>query len=387
MSVKVALALSLLFALFVISCEDNETPEGSTPVVGAKVQISGTVRAPSGDPANHVSLHVIYEMEPSSYYQDETWFDVIEPSWVTLQVFDVEGNMEVSLVDGLMSAGRYRIDLSPYAFPNGAHQLVYRLWTVDRDSLLFLSGQWWLKNITDVNILAQMTPATVTAASGHYELSAAAGLSIPLRDELNQYIGTAELNRLTLLALHPDYPPVWYTLNVFSGQFAIVDLEFPQTNSLPPGLIIQVGDTTIIIPDSAQQFADSNFDVDAYLLREWQLAVQNPTMPFNGDLADWKSLAWVGTQGRHSYLEFAVGYSHDILSASPSEYYQWISSRMHQFGYGWDDTHSPSLNPNIENLNPGLWAVSGDDPATIIFEGTSQLAQHYHAMWIRIPSE
>ena len=124
----------------------------------------------------------------------------------------------------------------------------------------------------------------------------------------------------------------------------------------------------------------NNFNANVYLLREYQIAAQNPTTPFTQDLSTWKTLPWDGTQGRQSYVEYATGYGHDVLTDDIQQFFEMIGKYINQFGYGWDDTHDPALDPNSESLDPALWAVSGDDPATLTFDGDSPLFYQYRDM-------
>ena len=382
------LLVMLMVSLFVIlvSCNDDDDNGTPAPVPGPTVKINGTVTTSSGDPVDGADLHVIYETNPASYQQDNVSVSIPETSWMALLVLDVSGDTVVVLVDGMMSAGTHRIYINPEGFANGAYRLVYEIWTADRDSLLYLTSRWWLRNLADVNLLAESLPAAVTDANGHYELLTAAGLSLDIWDDQYQEY-TVYLNRMTILALHPDYPPVWQTMNVDSGQWRILDLISPDTLLLPPGLIIQVGDTTVIIPDSAQQFADTNFVRDAYLLREFQLATdsQYQGTPYDQTLAEWKLEPW---DVRRQYVD--IFYPNDILGAMASEHYAWIGSRLFQFGYGWIDTYQ--LDVNIYDENAGhIWSDPSDpsndpdDPATATFDGTSQLADRYGNLWFRFP--
>ncbi len=123
----------------------------------------------------------------------------------------------------------------------------------------------------------------------------------------------------------------------------------------------------------------NHFNVNAYLLREYQIASSDAynTEPFQGTLAEWRSLEWSGINGRQHYLENALGYGHDVMTDDIQQYYEMIGKYINQFGYGWDDTYddengNPLFDPNIENDDPALWqSSSGDDPATVGFDGTS----------------
>lgn len=364
------------------------------PITGQVALISGQVTTSTGAPVPNVTLHVIYETGSEFDSPSETGFDVLETSWVTLKVFDIRGNEEATLVDGLFSSGRHQIAINAEAFHNGVHQLRFQVWTADRDSLIHSAERWWLKNIADPNVLFQSVPIATTNSSGHYGFYTAADLAITVRDE-NGSPDSVLLNRVTVLALSPDdrppnYMPVWQTMDVRAEEHVTVNLTVPNAPQLPPGIAVRIGDTTYVIPDSAQQFADSNFRRDAYLLYEYQLATnpQYNSTPYMGTLAEYKNELW---DTRRQYLANVVGFNYDIQSADFSEYYDWISRITLQFGFGWRDTYRANaevINPSDPQLyiwdNPSDPTNEPDDPNSISFDGTSHLLERYRGMWIRI---
>ena len=122
----------------------------------------------------------------------------------------------------------------------------------------------------------------------------------------------------------------------------------------------------------------NHFNVNAYLLREYQIASSDAynTKPYSGTLSEWRTLEWSVRQG---YLENALGYGHDVLTSDIQQYYEMIGKYINQFGYGWDDTYDP--NADINDPNAGhIWVPSGDDPATVGFDGVSPHFDHYRDM-------
>ena len=120
--------------------------------------------------------------------------------------------------------------------------------------------------------------------------------------------------------------------------------------------------------------ARGNFNYDAYMLREYQIAT-NPTIVetgivYNGEFADWKSEQWDGEGGRATYLPPPFG--HNINTADIQQYYEMIGKYFTQFGYGWIDTYeSFSVTPD------NIWTVSGDNTSTLWFDGASPMFFHY----------
>ncbi len=382
--------LITLFALFVIvsSCKNDDTEE-PPPLTGQVAHISGTVTTATGQPVAGANVHVTYEgvqpVGPEAYVT----FDVIEQSWVTLSLYTVRGVEAATILDDVLEAGRHRRPVNTRAVPSSTYELRIQQWTTTRDSLLSSDSRWLALNVTDPNVLVGVPPLATTGSDGRYDFFVAAGMSIVERNEQNQVIDTVILNRINIVAFHPAYAAAWQTVDVDSGQYLTVNLALDEESTLPPGLVIQLGDTTVIIPDSAQQYADSKWVLDAYLLREYQIASSDNynIQPFTGTLSEWKTLEW---SVRQEYLQNALGYQYDIMAASPSEHYIWIVQHLTQFGYGWKDTYPAHSNLNDPNAGH-IWGQPSDptnqpdDGATIAFDGTSHFAEHYQNMWIRIP--
>jgi hypothetical protein len=120
-----------------------------------------------------------------------------------------------------------------------------------------------------------------------------------------------------------------------------------------------------------------HFNYDAYMLREFQIA-GNPTINetgtiYDGTFEDWKSEAWDVDGGRSSYLPPPFG--HNINTPDIQQYYEMIGKYYTQFGYGWIDTYETfSVTEN------NIWTVSGDDPSTLWFDGSSPMFFHYRDM-------
>ena len=148
---------------------------------------------------------------------------------------------------------------------------------------------------------------------------------------------------------------------------------------------LTVGDTTITIPNAAVVFAGAQFSVDAYFLREYQVARDStwghPGATFNGTLIDWKALAW---SARKTFLVWPYD-SYDVMTANLAQYFYAIGTYMEQFGYGWRDTFDPEANLNNPAvhiwLHPADSTLVPDNPATVQFDGTSHLVEQYRGLW------
>jgi hypothetical protein len=124
--------------------------------------------------------------------------------------------------------------------------------------------------------------------------------------------------------------------------------------------------------------APNHFNVNAYLLREYQIASsqQYNAAPYTGTLSDWRLLDW---SVRQDFLANATGYGHDVMTDDQQQYYEMIGKYIVQFGYGWQDTYSSDADINDPNAG-NIWVLSGDDPTTAIFDGTSAMFFHYRDM-------
>jgi hypothetical protein len=165
--------------------------------------------------------------------------------------------------------------------------------------------------------------------------------------------------------------------------FLVACAEKDQTTP-PITYSLQVGDTLFTFPDSAVRFAQDNFSVHAYLLREFQVGSSqlypHQGSRFLGSLGQWSTYLW---QYREPYL--SPPYNRDVKITDQAQYYYEIGTYIAQFGYGWLDTFSPTANLLDPNSNP--WAapadtsLTHDDPSTIGFDGTSNAAATYRRMW------
>jgi hypothetical protein len=120
-----------------------------------------------------------------------------------------------------------------------------------------------------------------------------------------------------------------------------------------------------------------HFNYDAYMLREYQIAV-NPTINesgivYSGTLEDWKTESWSGEGGRASYLPPPFGW--DINTSDIWQYYDMIGRYYTQFGYGWIDTYSHQ--GAFTGSEGHIWSISGDEPYTLWFDGNSPFFYHY----------
>lgn len=120
-----------------------------------------------------------------------------------------------------------------------------------------------------------------------------------------------------------------------------------------------------------------HFNLDAYMLREYQVA-SNPqwsSTPYDGEsLTTWNNEDWLT---RQSHLP--APYTHDILTDDQQQYYEMIGKYYEQFGYGWNDTYDHSV-PLNDSAPETIWGVSGDDVATSWFDGNSPMFFAYRDM-------
>jgi len=309
-----------------------------------------------------------------------------EYNTVSLRVFDAMGQEEMTLVDRTLNAGVHMVTLASDSLPNGLHE--YRLQVSDT---IFWS-RFMLRRETAVQVLSRMKPLAVSWSDGSYALYIPAGATSELIDESGNHTGTASLSSVSIISLAEGFAPAVESVSISEDQNQTVDLVHSQSATLPQGLIVQLGDTTVIIPDSAQAFADANFSHYACLLREYHIAM-NPSLnelqsQYPGSFAQWRAEPW---QFRGDYLP--LPYTYDLPETwqhSPSEYYDWISRYDSQFGYGWRDTYGAGIDPLTVSPHINIWqtpsdpTVIPDDPATIAFDGTSNLLERYRNMWIRI---
>lgn len=115
----------------------------------------------------------------------------------------------------------------------------------------------------------------------------------------------------------------------------------------------------------------NNFNVNAYLMREYQVALNpnyNSTV-YDGQIEDWKSESW---EERQNFLP--PPYGHDVLTGDIQQYFEMIGKYYEQFGYGWRDTHPGTVNYDTD-FESDVWDNPGegftDDRNTIGFDGSS----------------
>ncbi len=172
---------------------------------------------------------------------------------------------------------------------------------------------------------------------------------------------------------------------LFAMAAMLLSCKNEDNNPPPVDYHLTVGDTVITIPDSAAQFAEQNFSLNAYLLREFQVA-RDPNLnhqgsPFTGTLQDWKALGW---STRTTFL--LSPYGRDIRTSDDAQYFYQIGTFKDQFGYGWRDTYDPEANlnnPDAGNIwqHPADTTLVPDNSSTLGFDGDSHLLTHYRAMW------
>ena len=145
-------------------------------------------------------------------------------------------------------------------------------------------------------------------------------------------------------------------------------------------LLITDEDTTIYrIPEDAVFFAQQNYNRDAQILREYQVATnvggQWTNNPWQLPFGVWKSETW---SVRQQYL--VSPYENDVSIDDSAQFYYQIGAESGQFGYGWIDTFDAvNFNPDSA-YTTHLWA--SDPIQTVGFDGESASLDEYLAMWI-----
>ncbi|NUO18155.1 hypothetical protein HUU59_01720 [bacterium] len=122
--------------------------------------------------------------------------------------------------------------------------------------------------------------------------------------------------------------------------------------------------------------SNGNFNYDAYMVREYQVASNETFAPvqYEGSFEDWLTLEW---EDRSSHLP--APYTHDIQTGDRQQYYEMIGKYFEQFGFGWIDTYDRSV-PLNGSTPENIWSVGGDDIATVKYDGQSQLFFTYRDM-------
>ncbi|MFZ5432942.1 MAG: hypothetical protein ACOZB3_04125 [Calditrichota bacterium] len=149
----------------------------------------------------------------------------------------------------------------------------------------------------------------------------------------------------------------------------------------------------LIIPEAAQQYAGTreaanNFNYRAYLWWEYWIAqdsIRNgQRAEFNGTFDEWLQLPWSSnSDSRSSHLP--EPFTHDVLIDSEYEYFKMIGLYLNQFGWGWRDTYNGGAGgiPNDTSAwNHTLSGILPDNPATLEFDGESDMREEYRSMWI-----
>lgn len=127
------------------------------------------------------------------------------------------------------------------------------------------------------------------------------------------------------------------------------------------------------------QVQSGYFNVNAYLLREYQIAsnTQYNTTPYTGTLAEWSSMEW---DERQEYFQDVQGYTHDVLTGDIQQYFEMVGKYINQFGYGWIDTYTEGADVFNQDIGDIWSARSGDDPSTVNFDGDSPMFYTYRDM-------
>lgn len=122
--------------------------------------------------------------------------------------------------------------------------------------------------------------------------------------------------------------------------------------------------------------ANGNFNYDAYMVREYQVASNETFAPvqYEGSYDDWLSMEW---EDRSSHLP--APYTHDIRTGDRQQYYEMIGKYFEQFGYGWIDTYDNSA-PLNGSTPETIWQVGGDEIATVKYDGQSAMFYAYRDM-------
>ncbi|MCL4305251.1 hypothetical protein KJZ99_05005 [bacterium] len=174
-------------------------------------------------------------------------------------------------------------------------------------------------------------------------------------------------------------------LGVLLGALLLAACESDDKPSQGQSYEIVAGDTLITIPATAAAFATERFELQAYLLREYQVA-RDPNLPrdggspFAGTLLEWKSLPW---SVRQTFL--IAPYTHDVLTDSLALYFYMIGTYGTQFGYGWRDTYDSEADLWNSALRPWLRpadsTLTPDNPGTLEFDGGLGDMIEYRGMW------
>jgi hypothetical protein len=381
------LFLTVLTCLIILGCNDDDAqPQPTT----GPARVSGTVVNTAGIPVAGVRFHTVYgyrelELElgtPTGFVMrshGRTYLSLTTDSQVLIILTDrLRDDFRVTMVDGEFAAGAHEIDINLASEPNGVYDLsVY--WHPNGRFPDDSAHKVILKNETVLEELAQALPSAISGANGRFDFP------VNAHDSIITSAGTYGLiiDRVRLYAMTDDSPPAHTLLSITPGSRNTWNPIVQLAND--DNVYIQDGDTLYLIPDSARALADLGYVNDAYLLREYQVAIDPNynTTPYEGLLADWGNEPW---DQRSQYLP--PPYSDNILGLSDGERYWLITTRMEQLGYGWNDTYptDADLNRDIEWIwgEPSDPSNTPDDPNTIGFDGTSNLRNRFRSMWIPV---
>ena len=128
-----------------------------------------------------------------------------------------------------------------------------------------------------------------------------------------------------------------------------------------------------------------HFNYDAYMLREYQIATNaglndlQTVYTFGFDA--WKNDNW---EERSDYLPPPFG--HNINTLDIQQYYEMIGKYDTQFGFGWIDAYDGQAGGQygsgyvFTGEEEAIWNLSGDDFATLGYDGSSAFFYHYRDM-------
>lgn len=366
-----------------LGCKNDDPP----PPVSGITRVSGIVVNAVGAPVEGASLYAVYGYRVAELNEPDTptgfvmrsygstTFDLVVDSRVEIVLTDrLRENFRVTLVNGVLAAGRHVIEVNLEEEPNGIYDLSFQM-SPNGPYPVFTEQRIILKNESALEILADTSPLAISATDGHYSFYVNSGQSV-ITEPTN---GGLIVDRVHLYVLNDLIPPIHTLLSTTPGSSLAWNPVVEAT--IDENAYIQDGDTLYLLSESTQMFADTNLVLDAYLLREYQIAI-NPnynSTPYNSTLDDWKTETW---EERRQYLP--PPYSGDILVYHLDLRYWMITSQMIQFGYGWRDTFDANADLD-HDWEQDIWSeVSGDDPLTIGFDGTSNLRDRFRSMWIPV---
>jgi hypothetical protein len=127
-------------------------------------------------------------------------FELCRVSLVWLKVFDSSHRIVASLADSsLLPPFTWTLPLGLDSLPNGRYSYEIRVCNA------FWSRRELLKNTTDYETLRHTAAAATSDPNGNFSLRVVAGDTIPLTDAAGWDLGSAVLNRATIVALKPGF--------------------------------------------------------------------------------------------------------------------------------------------------------------------------------------